>query len=74
MIVPHWKITDTLSRDFDSAHPAGTTIIYDRIVADPEWSDGLRVRVVSPWRRPVWLSSTWLSAFRREPKRKKISA
>lgn len=70
MIVPRWKVTDTLCRDLDDAHPRGTVVIYDRISADPEWADGLRVRVVAPWRRPVWLSSEWLSSFRKEPKRR----
>lgn len=69
MIVPHWKVTDTLRADLDDAHPAGTVVIYDRIAADPEWADGLRVRVVAPFRRPTWLSSVWLSSFRKERRR-----
>jgi hypothetical protein len=58
------KVADTLKYNYSILYPAGTRVIYDTIRADADSEGGIMVRVVDPFRRPVWLSAIWLESYR----------
>jgi hypothetical protein len=65
MIKPCLKVADTLAYDYGSSYPRGTRVIYDSIKADHDCDGGVAVRIVEPFKRPVWITACYLSSYRR---------
>ncbi len=64
MIMLKTPIKDRLSTDYNERKPKGTAVLYDRINYSATCLHGIKVRVISPWRKPIWLDAGWLESWR----------
>ena len=73
MIKLELKIADRLSNDYSPLYPKGTRVIYDQIKSDHDCVGGVAVRIVDPFKRPTWLSASWLQSFHRVKNENRIT-
>jgi hypothetical protein len=74
MIIPHFKIADTLAGDWSERYPKGTRVIIGRF----------KVAFCAPFEQPIlyahicdppldhghgiWLAESWFTSYKRDPK------